>query len=60
MLLIRSGLLVVVQLMMSPLAEMELGLPLLAVEMEMMVLSLLDMLRRPFLSERGLGRQIGG
>ena len=44
MLLIRSCLLVVAQLMMSPLAEMELGLPLLAVE----------------ISERGLGRQIGG
>ena len=46
--------------MKSPLAEMELGLPLLAVEMEMMDRSLLDMLRRPLLSKRGLGRQIGG
>ena len=50
----------VVQLMMSPLAEVELGFPLLAVEMEMVVRYLLDMLRRPLISERGLGRQIGG
>ena len=50
----------VVQLRLSPLAQVELWLSLLVVEMEIILRSLLVVLRCPLISEGGLGRHIGG